>query len=92
VIADGYEPIVARPAARAITETLPEPVAAAVIDFITGSLLANPRRVGRELRNELAGIHSARRGSYRVLYRIDESERTVTVLRIDHRGDVYRTT
>lgn len=88
----GYELIVARPAARAIAETLPEPVAAAVIDFVTGSLLENPRRVGRELRNELAGIHSARRGSYRILYRIDESERTVTVLRIDHRGDVSRTT
>lgn len=87
---DGYELIVARPAVRAIAETLPEPVAAAVIDFITGSLLENPRRVGRELRNELAGIHSARRGSYRVLYRIDERERTVTVLRIDHRGEVYR--
>lgn len=89
---DRYELIVARPAARVIAETLTEPVAAAVIDFITGSLIENPRRVGRELRKELAGIHSARRGSYRVLYRINESERTVTVLRIDHRGDVYRTT
>lgn len=92
MIESGYELIVARPAARAIAEALPEPVAAAVIDFITGSLLENPRRVGRELRNELAGIHSARRGSYRILYRIDENERTVTVLRIDHRDDVYRTT
>ena len=92
MIEDAYELIVARPAARAIAEMLPERVASAVIDFITGSLLENPRRVGRELRNELAGIHSTRRGSYRVLYRIDENERTVTVLRIDHRGDVYRTT
>lgn len=89
---DVYDLVVARPAARAIAEDLPETIAAAVIDFITGSLVAYPRRVGRELRNELAGIHSARRGSYRVLYRVDESERTVTVLRIDHRGDVYRTT
>ena len=89
---DGSELIVSRPAARAIAESLPEPVAAAVIDFITGSLLKNPRRVGRELRNELAGIHSARRGSYRVVYRIDDNERTVTALRVDHRGDVYRTT
>jgi mRNA-degrading endonuclease RelE of RelBE toxin-antitoxin system len=87
---DGYELIVARPAAREIAEQLPEPVAAAVIDFITGSLLESPHRVGRALRNELAGIHSARRGTYRILYRIDEAERTVTVLRIDHRGDVYR--
>ncbi len=88
----GHELIVARPAARAIAETLPEAVSAAVIDLITGSLIDNPRRVGRDLRKELAGIHSARRGSYRVLYRIDEIERTVTVLRIDHRGDVYRPT
>ncbi|WP_309713616.1 type II toxin-antitoxin system RelE/ParE family toxin [Pseudolysinimonas sp.] len=88
----GYELVVARPAARAIAETLPEAISAAVIDFITGSLIENPRRVGRELRKELAGIHSARRGSYRILYRIDEGKRTVTVLRVDHRGDVYRTT
>jgi mRNA-degrading endonuclease RelE of RelBE toxin-antitoxin system len=88
----GYELVVARPAARAIAETLPEAVSAAVIDFITGSLIENPRRVGRELRKELAGIHSARRGSYRILYRIDEGKRTVTVLRVGHRGDVYRTT
>ena len=92
VTESGYELIVARPAAHAIAETLPEAVSAAVIDFITGSLIDNPRRVGRELRNELAGIHSARRGTYRVLYRIDEIERTITVLRVDHRGDVYRAT
>jgi mRNA-degrading endonuclease RelE of RelBE toxin-antitoxin system len=84
--------VVARPAARAIAEQLPEAVSAAVIEFITGALIENPRRVGHELRNELAGIFSARRGTYRVLYRFDDEARTVTVLRIDHRGDVYRTT
>lgn len=86
----GYGLVVAGPAARAIGEELPESVAAAMIEFITGSLLDNPQRVGRELRNELAGIHSARRGTFRVLYRIDEDRREVTVLRVDHRRDVYR--
>lgn len=85
-----YELVVARPAARAIAEQLPEAVSAAVIDFITGALCENPQRVGRAMRNELAGIHSARRGTYRVLYRIDENAREVIVLRIDHRRDVYR--
>ena len=88
---DRYELVVARPAARAIAEQLPEAVSAAVIDFITGALIANPKRVGRELRNELTGIHSARRGTYRVLYRIDDVARQVTVLRVDHRSDIYRT-
>lgn len=87
---DFYELIVSRPAARAIAETLPEPVSAAVIEFLTGALIVNPHRVGRRLRNELAGIHSARRGTYRVLYRIDDTKRTVTVLRIDHRSHAYR--
>ena len=86
-----YDLVVAGPAARAIGETLPEAVSAAVVEFITTALIDNPQRVGRPLRNELAGIHSARRGSYRVLYRIDDTGRTVTVLRIDHRRDVYRT-
>ncbi len=88
---DRYELVVARPAARAIAEQLPEAVSAAVIDFITGALIENPQRVGRALRNELEGIHSARRGTYRVLYRIDEDPHEVIVLRIDHRSDVYRT-
>ena len=87
----GYDLVVAGPAARAISEELPESVAAAVIDFITGSLLDNPQRVGRQLRNDLAGIHSARRGTFRILYRINDEQREVTVLRVDHRRDVYRT-
>jgi mRNA interferase RelE/StbE len=85
-----YELVVAGPATRAIAEELPEPIANAVIDFITGPLIEQPQRVGRALRHELAGIHSARRGTYRVLYRIDDDAREVIVLRIEHRGSVYR--
>lgn len=85
-----YELVVAGPAARAIAERLPEAVAVAVIDFITGPLLERPHQVGRALRRELTGIHSARRGTFRVLYRIDDDRQVVTVLRVPHRGDIYR--
>lgn len=85
-----YELVVTAPAARAISETLPETVAFAVIDFITGPLLENPKRVGAPLRGELDGIWSARRGTYRVLYRVDEENREVIVLRVGHRRDIYR--
>lgn len=85
-----YELVVAGPAARALTDTLPEAVAAAAVEFITGPLVESPQRVGRELRRELSGIWSARRGTYRVLYRIDEPAKEVIVLRIEHRSDVYR--
>lgn len=87
---DRYELVVARPAARALAEELLEAVAVAVIGFVTGSLLDEPRRVGRELRRELAGVWAARRGTYRVLYRIDDTRHEVTVVRIDHRRNVYR--
>lgn len=69
---------------------LPERVAAAVVEFIVGPLCENPRRMGHPLQRELAGLWAARRGAYRVVYEIDDDRGTVTVLRIDHRADVYR--
>jgi mRNA interferase RelE/StbE len=33
---------------------------------------------------------SARRGTYRIIYRIDDKNRVVTVVDVDHRRDVYR--
>jgi mRNA-degrading endonuclease RelE of RelBE toxin-antitoxin system len=85
-----YELVVTPPARRALTDQLPEPVAAAVIDFLTTALVANPRRVGKPLHGELSGIWSARRGTYRVLYRVHEDRHEVVVVRIDHRREVYR--
>jgi mRNA-degrading endonuclease RelE of RelBE toxin-antitoxin system len=61
-----------------------------VIDFITGPPLEKPHRVGQELHRELAGIHSACLGTFRVLYRLDDHAREVTVLRADHRGSAHR--
>lgn len=68
----------------------PERVAIAVVEFVTGPLTENPHRVGHPLQRALAGLWSARRGAYRVVYEIDDEQRTVVVLRIDHRADVYR--
>ncbi|MBB0997646.1 type II toxin-antitoxin system RelE/ParE family toxin [Dietzia maris] len=87
---EGYELVVAPPASRAIQRGLPENIASAVVEFLTGPLIANPRRVGKELRRELSGVYSARRGTYRILYRIDDDAREVLVLRVEHRRDVYR--
>jgi len=90
VTAQRYEIVLTPPARRAIAADLPEAVAAAVIEFVTTALLDNPQRVGKPLRDDLEGIWSARRGTYRVLYRIREDPREVIVLRIEHRRDAYR--
>jgi mRNA interferase RelE/StbE len=71
-------------------DRIPEKAAAACIEFIYGSLAENPRRVGRELRLDLAGKHSARRGDFRVIYGIDDTAGVVVIIAIDHRSDVYR--
>ena len=41
---------------------------------------------GKLLSRELAGYHFARRGAYRVVYRIDDAAWVVHVVRIDHRS------
>lgn len=86
-----YELVLTPPAVRALQSRLPEPVAAAVLQFVTGGLIENPHRVGKMLRDHLEGIHSARRGTYRILYRINEGSHEVVVLRIEHRSHAYRT-
>ncbi len=84
------ELVLTPPAVRAVRTGLPEPVAAAVIEFLTGALTEDPRRVAKRLPGDLAGIYSARRGTYRVLYRINDERKEVVVLRIGHRSDAYR--
>jgi mRNA interferase RelE/StbE len=62
---------------RALAQTLPEAVAAAAYESITGPLLEQPYRVGRHLLPL-----RARRGTYRVIYRIDDKAHVVTVVDI----------
>jgi mRNA interferase RelE/StbE len=74
---------------RALTR-LPEKVATAVVEFLYGSLAMSPHRVGKPLRLGLEGLHSARRGDYRVIYRIDDRRLLVTIVAVEHRSDIYR--
>ncbi len=88
--ADVYELRVTGPAQRQLGR-LPEGTAAAIVEFMLSALIENPHRVGGRLQRDLAGLHSARRGAYRVVYEIDDDQHAVIVLRIDHRSSVYRT-
>jgi mRNA-degrading endonuclease RelE of RelBE toxin-antitoxin system len=78
------------PAAQRTLRHLPEKVGVAAVELCYGSLAANPRRAGHELALDLAGLYSARRGDYRVIYSIDDATRTVTVHDLPHRSDAYR--
>lgn len=53
------------------------------------TLRADPRPPGSE---KLSGhdLYRVRQGNYRVLYSIDDTERTIVLLKIGHRREVYR--
>ena len=86
-----YRLTISPTARRQLSETLPEAVAFAAYEFIIGPLLDNPQRVGKRLEPPLADRHSARRGTYRVIYRIVDPKQVVTVLAVLPRSDAYRT-
>ena len=81
-------PVAWTPRTKRALAALPEKVATAAVEFIYGSLAYNPRRASRPLRNELEGLHSARRGDFRIIFRISDE---VTILAIEHRADAYHT-
>jgi mRNA interferase RelE/StbE len=91
VSAEPFELGLTRPARRAISEVLPEDVAVAAVEFITGPLLEAPYRVGKPLRDKLSGFYGGRLGTqWRVLYRIDGSKRVVVVQDVQHRSNAHR--
>jgi mRNA-degrading endonuclease RelE of RelBE toxin-antitoxin system len=85
-----YTVVLSPGARRALSETLPSAAAFAAWEFIIGPLAQRPRVVGVPLRDPFDGLWRARRGEYRVRYRIDESNQRVIVLDVDHRRDAYR--
>lgn len=86
-----YKVIFSRQARRNLQENLPLDVAAAAMATIDGIITANPHRAGKPLDEPFDGYYSARRGTYRIVYRINEDKRTVEIYSIRHRRDAYRT-
>jgi len=63
----------------------------AALESIMGPIAENPRRLERPLVAELAGLWSARRGDYRIIYEIVEADQIVLIHRVQHRRHAYRT-
>lgn len=67
---------------------LPEPIA--IFEFADQAIRQNPHRVGKELNEPFAGLHSARRSTFRIIYQIDDDDRVVDIRAVKHRADAYR--
>ena len=79
---------VTAPARRQLA-TFPEKVYFAILDTLD-AIAANPYRLGGPLKFDLAGYHCARRGTYRIVYRIDGGRHVVVIAALAHRSDIYR--
>ena len=86
-----YAVLLTPPARRALADQLPPGVAAAAWELITGALADDPWRVGKPWHEPCQGLHAARRGTYRILYKIDESKHAIEIRSVRHRADAYRT-
>lgn len=80
------------PGAVRALDRLPHKVAAAIAEFITATLPKDPYRMSNPLRHELAGWRVARRGDYRVTFRILDDDHTLPIGRVEHRAHIYRST
>lgn len=89
-MSEPYEVRFSRSARRALTHDLPEKAAAAAYTFITEILAHNPQRLGKQLDAPLYPLYSARRGEYRVIYRIVDEQVIIEIVSIAHRRDTYR--
>lgn len=85
-----YTVMFSRQARRNLHEDLPLEVAVAATETIQRSIAVNPYRVGKPLDEPFDGFHSARRATYRIIYRIHEAKRVVEIHSIRHRRDAYR--
>jgi mRNA interferase RelE/StbE len=81
--------VVSRRAGREL-ERLPARVASAVVALIGGPLLENPQRLGKPLHAPWDDCLAARRGDYRVIYRLDHEAGVLEVVTVGRRADVYR--
>ncbi len=84
-----YDVELTGPVRRAL-QRIPPRVVSAVVEFAFGDLAREPHRVGKPLERELSGLFGARRGPYRLLYRIDDEAQRVHIVHIGHRTGVYR--
>lgn len=84
-----HEVVFIRSARSALERELPEKVATAVFEFIMGPLRQDPRKVGKPLREPLAPLFAARRGEYRVIYRIVDQRLVIGVVSVVHRRGAY---
>jgi mRNA interferase RelE/StbE len=56
---------------------------------IEKKLAGNPIEFGKPLQYSLKGLRRLRVGDYRIIFQIEEDDKTVLIVKIGHRREVY---
>jgi mRNA interferase RelE/StbE len=78
------------PPARRDLARLPATIAGAILAYVEGRLAGDPRRHGKPLDGDPAGLVTARNGDYRILVRVDDDPAVNWIIHVDHRAHLYR--
>ena len=61
-----------------------------IIDKIKNYLIKEPGSLGKPLKGMFKGMYRFRIGDFRVIYTINEKEKELKVMVIDHRNKIYK--
>jgi len=61
-----------------------------IIERVTTYLIEDPLKLGKPLKENLAGLFRYRFGDYRIMYVVDIPGEMGTILKVRHRRDIYR--
>jgi len=85
-----YRLLFTRTAERQLRKLDPQ-VRRRIRDFLRDRVADDPRRLGKALHGDLAGLWRYRVGDYRIVVVIEDAIVTVVVTDVEHRSSIYRT-
>lgn len=70
-------------------DELPSEIALKIYDRVESHLVQAPKQLGKALVGQYKGLYRYRYGDYRVLYEIDLHSKSIIIVRIGNRKEVY---
>jgi mRNA interferase RelE/StbE len=61
-----------------------------IVAKVKNYLIKDPIKLGTPLKGALKGLHRYRVGKYRVIYVIDQAEKKIIILNVNHRRKIYK--
>ncbi len=61
-----------------------------IVAKVKNYLIQDPVKLGTPLKGNLKGLYRYRIGEYRVIYVIDQAEKKIIILKVNHRRKIYK--